>query len=208
MDCQATDAAEGDAVITARAPFPADWLPAVQAAGDVDLALLLVNSVDLLESPPDRLSDLSWLSAAFGAAGHADLAAQLKPADLPLLRSLREALRAAFVLEEPEHVAAELNPWLASSRGPVLVPVDGSGDRLRLQVAPGLTGYAALAARLPAAVAVHLATYGTGRLGACASDPCRCVFVDRTRAGTRRYCCGYCNDRAAARSYRRRRSQA
>jgi predicted RNA-binding Zn ribbon-like protein len=45
---------------------------------------------------------------------------------------------------------------------------------------------------------------GTGRLGVCGSDPCRCVFVDRTRAGTRKYCCTYCNDRFAARAYRRR----
>jgi hypothetical protein len=28
--------------------------------------------------------------------------------------------------------------------------------------------------------------------------------VDRTRAGTRKYCCTYCNDRYAARAYRRR----
>jgi len=45
---------------------------------------------------------------------------------------------------------------------------------------------------------------GTGRLGVCGSDPWRCVFVDRTRAGTRKYCCPYRNDRFAARSYRRR----
>jgi predicted RNA-binding Zn ribbon-like protein len=207
MACQAPDAAEGDAVVTARTPFPGDWLPPAQTAGDLELALLLVNSLDLLESPADRLSDLSWLSAAFGAAGHADLAGQLRPADLPALSSLREALRAAFVLDDPGQVAAELNPWLVSAPGAELVPVHGSEDRLRLEVAPGLKGYAALAARLPAAVAMHLARYGTRRLGACQSDPCRCVFVDRTRAGTRRYCCGYCNDRAAARSYRRRRSQ-
>ena len=41
-------------------------------------------------------------------------------------------------------------------------------------------------------------------VGVCGSDPCRCVFVDRTRGGTRKYCCTYCNDRFAARAYRRR----
>ena len=68
----------------------------------------------------------------------------------------------------------------------------------------GLHGLAALEARLPAAVAAFVAEHGTKRLGVCGSDPCRCVFVDRTRAGTRKYCCSYCNDRFAARAYRRR----
>ena len=68
----------------------------------------------------------------------------------------------------------------------------------------GLHGIAALEARLPAAVAGFVAEHGTKRLGVCGSDPCRCVFVDRTRAGTRKYCCSYCNDRFAARAYRRR----
>jgi predicted RNA-binding Zn ribbon-like protein len=193
--------------MTTRAPFPADWLPATGRAGDLDLALLLVNSVDLLEEPADRLHDLTWLTAAFGAAGHSDLAEQLEPADLPQLRSLRDALRTAFVVDDPVAVCNALNGLLRGSAAPELVPVPGSDDRVRLEVGVGLEGRAALQTRLPAAIASHLATYGTRRLGTCASDPCRCAFVDRTRAGTRRYCCGYCNDRAAARSYRRRRAR-
>jgi predicted RNA-binding Zn ribbon-like protein len=192
--------------MTSRAPFPRDWLPA-EAASDLDLALLLVNSFDLLDEPADRLHDLGWLVAAYGAAGHRELAGQLESADLASLRALRETLRDAFVLDDPAAVSDSLNALLRVSPAPELVPVAGSRDRVRLAVAPGLVGYPALAARLPAAVAGHLAVHGTRRLGSCASDPCRCVFVDRTRAGTRRYCCGYCNDRAAARSYRRRRAQ-
>lgn len=193
--------------MTDSPPFPADWLPAARPVGDLDLALLLVNSFDLLDEPADRLLDLSWLTSAFGAAGHAHLAGQLRPADLPSLRSLREALRAAFVLDDPARVAAALNPILSASPGPVLTVVDRSEDRLSLETGPDLEGYAALATRLPAAVAAYVAEHGVRRLGTCGSDPCRCAFVDRTRARTRRYCCDYCNDRAAARSYRRRRSQ-
>ena len=41
------------------AGFPRDWLvDAAAPASDVELALLLVNSHDLLEDPPDRLVDL------------------------------------------------------------------------------------------------------------------------------------------------------
>jgi predicted RNA-binding Zn ribbon-like protein len=193
--------------MSAAPPFPADWLPATGRAGDLDLALLLVNSLDLLEEPADRLHDLTWLTAAFTAAGHRELAEPLQPADLPALRSLRESLRTAFVLDDSAAVCDALNVLLRESAAPDLVPVAGFSDRVRLEVGVGLTGYAALAARLPAAIAGYLAAHGTRRLGTCASDPCRCAFVDRTRAGTRRYCCGYCNDRAAARSYRRRRAR-
>jgi predicted RNA-binding Zn ribbon-like protein len=193
--------------VTDSPPFPADWLPAARPVADLDLALLLVNSFDLLDEPADRLHDLSWLTTAFVAAGHAHLAGQLRPGDLPSLRALRDALRAAFVLDDPAQVAVALNPLLRGSPGPLLTVVDGSEDRLSLETGPGLEGYAALAARLPAAVAAYVAEHGVRRLGTCGSDPCRCAFVDRTRARTRRYCCDYCNDRAAARSYRRRRSQ-
>ncbi len=72
----------------------------------------------------------------------------------------------------------------------------------------GLThGYEALAARPVAARADHLVAHGTRRLGVCAAAPCDCVFADRTRPGTRKYCCDTCNDRvAAAAHYRRRRT--
>ena len=64
-----------------------------------------------------------------------------------------------------------------------------------------------LPARLLVAVATHVAEHGVARLGICASDPCRCAYVDRTRGRTRRYCCTLCNDRAAARAYRRRKGE-
>jgi predicted RNA-binding Zn ribbon-like protein len=71
----------------------------------------------------------------------------------------------------------------------------------------GAIGLPALAARLPAALAAHVARHGLTRLGSCAAHPCACVYVDRTRAGRRRYCCDLCNDRAAA-AYRNRHSPA
>jgi predicted RNA-binding Zn ribbon-like protein len=75
-------------------------------------------------------------------------------------------------------------------------------------VAPGARGLAALEARLPAALAGHLASEGTARLGTCAALPCQCSFIDRTRGRTRRFCCTACNDRAAARHYRERKRRA
>ena len=191
----------------ATASFPPDWLERGDnhTASDLDLAVLLVNSHDLLEDPADRLGDLDWLTGALTRVGHRDLAAALTGSDLPALRSLRRLLRAAFEAPDLKSVAAVLNPQLVKARAVFLLDVPArSGRRARFAATPDRTGYAALAARLPAAVAAHVAEHGVGRLGICRSDPCRCAFVDRTRAGTRRYCCTVCNDRYAARAYRRR----
>jgi len=180
--------------------FPVDWLadPAAPAS-DVELALLLVNSHDLLEAEPDRLVDLSWLTRAFTSVGHGDLVAGLADADLPRLRELRDVLRRVFESDGADEVAATLNPLLGQPHTLVV-----NDKRLTLRVGAGLRGLAALEARLPAALAAYVVDHGPARLGVCHSDPCRCVFVDRTRAGTRKYCCTYCNDRHAARAYRRR----
>jgi predicted RNA-binding Zn ribbon-like protein len=188
-----------------RAGFPMDWLAdAAAPASDVELALLLVNSHDLLEEQPDRLVDLTWLTRAFTAAGHGDRAAELSQRDLPRLRRLRDDLRRVFESDDVGEIAAVLNPLLEKARAVPLLVVERGDPRPALQVGIGLRGAAMLEARLPAALAAYVAEHGTARLGVCHSDPCRCVFVDRTRAGTRKYCCTYCNDRYAARAYRRR----
>ncbi len=186
------------------AGFPGDWLADPTApASDVELALLLVNSHDLLDDPPDRLRDLRWLTHVFTRAGHGDLALELSGRGLPRLRRLRDALRAAFEAPDDLAAAAILNPLLEKARAVPLIDVDPAGST-SLRVGLGLRGVAALEARLPAALAAFVAEHGVRRLGVCDSDPCRCVYVDRTRAGTRKYCCSYCNDRRAARAYRRR----
>ncbi len=196
--------------MAAMASFPPDWLERGLdlPASDLDLAVLLVNTHDLLEDPADRLGDLTWFAGALARVGHADLAAGLTTRDLPRLRALRDVLRAAFEAAHPADAADVLNPQLVKAKAVFQLEVGGTPDEARFVPVPDLTGYAALAARLPAALAAHIAEHGVGRLGVCSSDPCRCAFVDRTRAGTRRYCCTVCNDRFAARAYRRRRRGA
>jgi len=185
----------------APAGFPGGWLADPGGpASDVELALLLVNSHDLLEVPADRLTDLRWLTHVLRRTGHATLADELSPRDLPRLRRLRDSLRAAFESPDDSSAAAVLNPLLEKARAVPLLEVDRAGE-ISLRVAADRHGVAALEARLPAALAAFVAEHGVRRLGVCGSDPCRCVFVDRTRAGTRKYCCGYCNDRYAARAY-------
>ena len=184
-----------------------DWLERPgEPASDLDLVVLLLNSLDLLADPPDRLTDLDWLREVLAAVGHEDIGGALTAEDLAGLRQLRESLRAVFQARSPAEAASLLNPMLVhASAIPQLVASDGS---LRLQVAPQARGLAALSARLPAALAEHIAYRGLGRLGTCAALPCQCAFIDRTRARTRRFCCTACNDRAAALLYRRRKRAA
>jgi predicted RNA-binding Zn ribbon-like protein len=189
------------------AEYVKDWLERPGApASDLDLVVLLLNSLDLLEKPADRLTGLTWFQAVLAEVGRDDIGAALRPGDVGGLRELRESLRAVFQADSPAQAAAILNPLLTGAAAvPQLVV---SAGRAELQVAPGERGLAALAARLPAALAGHIARRGTGRLGTCAALPCQCAFVDHTRAQTRRYCCTACNDRAAARLYRQRRRGA
>ena len=184
-----------------------DWLERPgEPASDLDLVVLLLNSLDLLDDPPDRLTGLGWLREVLAAVGRADIGGALTAEDLAGLRELRESLRAVFQARSPDEAASLLNPMLVrASAIPQLVASDGS---LRLQVAPQARGLAALSARLPAALAEHIAGRGLGRLGTCAALPCQCAFIDRTRAQTRRFCCTACNDRAAAQLYRRRKRAA
>jgi predicted RNA-binding Zn ribbon-like protein len=164
---------------------------------DLGLAVLLLNSVDLLEDPADRMADdLTWWRRALKRHGHAALARAQRDEELPMLQALRATIRTVFECDDADEARRVLNVALLYAEAVVQVTPDG------LAVSGGLRG------RLLFAVARHVAEHGVARLGVCASDPCRCAYVDRTRGGTRRYCCDICNDRAAARAYRRRRNES
>jgi predicted RNA-binding Zn ribbon-like protein len=185
------------------AGYVGDWLERRDGpATDLDLVVLLLNSLDFLEDPPDRLTDVEWFAEMTTGLGRDDIGGALAAGDLAGLRQLRESLRAVFDAASPGAAAALLNQMLVSASAvPQLVV---SAAQIRLQVAPGERGLTALAARLPMALAEHVAQRGVARLGTCAALPCQCAFIDHTRAQTRRFCCSACNDRAAARLYRQR----
>jgi len=168
-----------------------------EIATDLDLAVLLLNSVDLLEDPPDRMAgDLAWWRRALTVNGHAELAEAQRDEDLTRLQALRATIRTVFECRDAAEARSVLNLALLYAEAVVQVSTDG------LAVSGGLPG------RLLFAVAGHVAEHGVERLGICESDPCTCAYVDRTRGTSRRYCCTLCNDRAAARAYRRRRGES
>jgi len=176
-----------------------DWLERQHGpASDLDLAVLLINSLDNLEDPPDRLTSVDWFRSVTAQVGRGELTAGLSAEDLGGLRELRDCLRGVFLAESADEAAALLNPALvrAAAVAQLVITPDGPA----LEVAPGEQGLAALAS--------HLAQRGMGRLGTCAAGPCACAFVDYTRGRSRRFCSTACNDRAAAQAYRQRKRGA
>ena len=93
-------------------------------------------------------------------------------------------------------------PWLVQQGAILLVP---SWQARLAAVAPDGDAVRRLGALCADALARAMAVGGPGRFGTCAGHPCRCGYVDRTRAGRQRFCCQLCNDRTAAAAYRSRR---
>ncbi len=169
---------------------------------DADLALTVdfCNTYDLLNDPPDRLT-LDLVRRLARHHGRAELVSGLREADLPSLRTLRSSLYAVFAAPAGDPTIGALNQVLdaASARAQVL-----AGAQPRLAAIGGPAPLDALAAAMADALARAVVEGGTQRLRLCAGDPCRCVYVDRTRANRQRYCCELCNDRVASAAYRRR----
>jgi predicted RNA-binding Zn ribbon-like protein len=179
-------------------PVPADT-PALR------LALAFANTHDLLASPPDCLS-VAVLQRLAREHGQPDLAHALAGADLDELRALRGRIYPVFAGGTPGERVTALRDLLAAE-GALATLVDGGDGRPRLAVAPaGPDPVRRLGALVADALAQAMAAGGPDRFGTCAGDPCRCVYLDRTRAGRQRYCCQLCNDRLAALAYRARRA--
>jgi predicted RNA-binding Zn ribbon-like protein len=164
------------------------------------LAVAFVNTYDLLNDPPDYLSPerAGRIAERYGQAG---LAAALPHTDLAALRELRDLLYRIFAAESDEAKVAALNDVLAhvDARARLLPEV-----RLAA-ICPDPDPIRQLGALCADALAQAMAVGGPGRFGTCAGHPCRCGYVDRTRAGRQRFCCQLCNDRTAAAAYRDRR---
>lgn len=58
-----------------------DWLERQHGpASNLDLAVLLINSLDNLEDPPDRLTSVDWFCSVTAQVGRSELTAPCWPA--------------------------------------------------------------------------------------------------------------------------------
>jgi predicted RNA-binding Zn ribbon-like protein len=172
--------------------------------GPLQLALAFLNTYDLLEDPPDLLTvaRLQQIGSRFGQAG---LTGSMGQAALPALRRLRGQLYEVFAGETDADKIGALNHVLRTLPAAPRVGPDGAdGFRVIMTGPADADPVRAFGLVIADAVTHALVTGGSRRLGICAGTPCRCTFVDRTRAGRQRYCCELCNDRMAAAAYRAR----
>jgi predicted RNA-binding Zn ribbon-like protein len=181
-----------------------------ERASDLDVVVALLNTYDAYDSRPERLVGVASLKRLFARLGWTDVAtSRLTKRDVAAVKVLREQVREifAFLVEGDAAAAAQacndlllrVRPVLAlypAAQRTVLGVADGDSDAVRR-----------LEERVSVAVAIGLASPNI-RLGLCDAHPCRCAYVDRSRAGTRRFCCELCADRFAAAAYRRRKKDA
>jgi predicted RNA-binding Zn ribbon-like protein len=165
----------------------------------VALAVALVNTWDELEEPPELLRDVGVLQRVLQRHGF-ESEAQLTERDLEGVRKLRGRLRAAFEVDRAETAVGFLNQILRGSEAKPQLTRNHHAWRLRWDGAP----VDVLASTTAMSLLEAIRDDGWERLGICAGAPCCCVFVDRSRNRSRRYCSTLCADRVAQAAYRRR----
>jgi predicted RNA-binding Zn ribbon-like protein len=175
------------------------------------LAIAFVNTYDLLEDPPDRLSApvVARIARDAGQADLADALADSSRHDIDRLRSTRSRLYLVFAALDPAAKMDALNSAMdeADVRPRLTRAENGTVRIAATRTSTRNDPPAEFLAVAVDALAQAMMVGGPERFGTCAGDPCRCVYVDRTRAGRQRFCCQLCNDRMAAAAYRSRRAQ-
>ena len=171
--------------------------------GGVALAVDLLNSWDELDDPPELLSE-RWLRRYLEFHGVPAIAGE---GDVETARKLRERLRRGFDGATEEEAVEELNAILRDYGRPPQLERAGSGWRFRYGPRER-GGVEAVAAPAALGLLEAIREHGLSRFGRCVAAPCRCVFVDRSRNRSRRYCCELCADRANQAAARRRRRRA
>jgi predicted RNA-binding Zn ribbon-like protein len=164
----------------------------------VALAVALVNTWDELEDPPELLRDVASLQRFLDRH---DRQADVATRDVQRVRALRGSLRAAFETEGDDAAVAALNGILQESRArPQFQRKNGGWEVAWL--GPTID---VLAATTAMSLLEAIRDDGRDRFGICAGAPCCCVFVDRSKNRSRRFCSDLCADRVAQAAHRARR---
>ena len=175
-----------------------------QKPGDpVAFAIDLLNTWDELEPPAERLPDLAALRGFLDRHGYGRRATRATGKDLARVRAVRDSLREAFEVTDETAAVAALNRILDRSRG--RPQLRRAGRQWQLEWEGGLVDVVASTAAMSLLEAIR--DDGWDRFGTCAGAPCCCVFVDRSKNRSRRFCCDLCADRVAQSLARARRRQ-
>jgi predicted RNA-binding Zn ribbon-like protein len=165
----------------------------------VRLAVDIVNTWDLLEKDPELLRDAASLRRYLARRGYGEA---LRPSsrDLAEVRSLRDSLRDAFTARDENEAVRRLNGVLR--RSAARPQFARQGEEWRVEWTGRLADMIASAAAMSLLEAIR--DDGWERFGICAGAPCCCVFVDRSKNRSRRFCSDLCADRVAQALHRER----
>src|SRR4051812_33348014 len=182
-------------------------MPLSEQRGDgAAIAVDLVNSWDEYDRPPELLNE-RWLRRWLEWHGFERVAEGVGAGEVERARELRGRLAAAFDADEPDEAVEILNGVVGELGTPPRLERADGGWALRAW--PGEeAGVDAAVARGALGLLEAIRDLGWARFGRCAGAPCRCVFVDRSRNRSRRFCCAMCSDRVAQAAYRRRKRSA
>jgi predicted RNA-binding Zn ribbon-like protein len=172
-----------------------------QRADDpVALAVSVVNTWDELNDPPELIRDVATLRGFLRKRG---FDAEPGEPELAAFRSLRDRLRASFDTTDEDTAVAGLNEVLRSSEARRQLERDDGGWSF------GYVGRLVdvIAATTASSLLEAIREDGWDRFGVCAGSPCCCVFVDRSKNHSRRFCSDLCADRVAQAAHRERRRQ-
>jgi predicted RNA-binding Zn ribbon-like protein len=174
-----------------------------QRADDpVRLAVDLANSWDTLEENPELLKDVATLKRFLSRRGHGELRPTSR--DLAEVRSLRDHLRGAFAAADEADAVRRLNAVL--KRSAAKPQLERSEEGWRIHWDGRLVDMLASATAMSLLEAIR--DDGWERFGICAGAPCCCVFVDRSKNRSRRFCSTLCADRVAQALHRQRRKSS
>jgi predicted RNA-binding Zn ribbon-like protein len=169
------------------------------------VAIDVVNTWDELAEPPELLRSVDVLRRVLAWHGRDEAAAAIGDGELAAARRLRDALGAVFDARSERAAVAALNELAAETGAPPQLERAGKAWRFRTWP-PESEGLRFVAAYAAVGLLDAIRELGFARFGRCDGSPCRCVYVDRSRNRSRRYCCQLCADRVAQANLRRRRA--
>jgi predicted RNA-binding Zn ribbon-like protein len=167
----------------------------------VAFAVDLMNTWDELEAPFERLRDTATLKRFLEAHGLRAEARRATIRDLARVRAVRDAMRESFDAQDEEAAVTRLNRVLERSRA--TPQLSRAGDGWQVRWVGGVVDVVASTAAMSLLEAIR--EDGWERFGTCAGAPCCCVFVDRSKNRSRRFCSDLCADRVAQAALRARR---
>ncbi|MET8832303.1 ABATE domain-containing protein [Micromonospora sp. NPDC004540] len=172
--------------------------------GRVSVDFTATHGLRWREPGVERIPAPADLARWFIEAGLTDITVPVSASALRSAHELREALYRLMrgrVLEEPPDRRAidVVNRWAAKAPPAIGLTADGSAKRL---VAPTAHGLLAFVARDGVDL---LGASHADRLRECSSDTCTLLYLDTSRAGSRRWCSmEVCGSRDKMARYRRR----